>query len=378
MTTSPPPQTSSPPGCGRPPVTSPSPRTNTSGRRRTRRQLFQRSRVRFRWTLPRCYRACRRSMLGTPHIWTQPQQLGRGPVETWEDAFTAVYRQAPFPGGTVWLGDAADAAMLRAGSDRRTVLGAVDALRDAASVARSGASEIQAATQLVPEAVNAAEAAGFTVREDLSVTDRQTGGPPALQAARQAQAEGLTATIRSRAALLAAVEERVAIRITSATASLRGTRFAPNPVVPPKEEPSVQALDNRTFPQEPPPGTPDDPDTKLIKPGQDVRDVLDKLRPGRNFPVVTLPRPEEIHATFERLTDNALDTPRPNYDGPSRSPRRQISHQWSTPHRSPCHPARSLIHRPQRFRPLVPRHRCYRRGCKTRRLRAFKSPRASP
>lgn len=76
-------------------------------------------------------------------------------------------------------GDAADAAVLRAGSDRRTVLGAVDALRDAASVARSGASVIQAARQLVLGAVNAAEAAGFTVREDLSVTDRQTGGPPA-------------------------------------------------------------------------------------------------------------------------------------------------------------------------------------------------------
>ncbi len=58
-------------------------------------------------------------------------------------------------------GDAADAAVLRAGSDRRTALGAVDALRDAASVARSGASVIQAARQLVLGAVNAAEAAGF-------------------------------------------------------------------------------------------------------------------------------------------------------------------------------------------------------------------------
>lgn len=54
-------------------------------------------------------------------------------AETWEDAFTTVYPQAPFPGGTAWEGDAADAAVLRVGSDRLTVLGAVDALHDAAS-----------------------------------------------------------------------------------------------------------------------------------------------------------------------------------------------------------------------------------------------------
>lgn len=131
-------------------------------------------------------------------------------AETWEDAFTTVYRQAPFPGGTTWEGDAADAAVLRVGSDRLTVLGAVDALHDAANVARSGASDIQAARQVVIAAVREAQAAGFTVGEDLSVTSRHTGGPPALQAARRAQAEGLAATIRSRAAVLAAVEEQVA------------------------------------------------------------------------------------------------------------------------------------------------------------------------
>ena len=130
-------------------------------------------------------------------------------AETWEDAFTTVYRQAPFPGGTAWEGDAADAAVLRIGSDGLTVLGAVDALHDAASVARSGASDIQAARQVVIAAVREAQAAGFTVGADLSVTSRYTGGPPALEAARRAQAEGLAATIRSRAAVLAAVEEQV-------------------------------------------------------------------------------------------------------------------------------------------------------------------------
>ena len=87
-------------------------------------------------------------------------------AETWEDAFTTVYRQAPFPGGTAWEGDAADAAVLRVGSDRLTVLGAVDALHDAASVARSGASDIQAARQVVIAAVREAQAAGFTVGAD--------------------------------------------------------------------------------------------------------------------------------------------------------------------------------------------------------------------
>ena len=80
---------------------------------------------------------------------------------------------------------------------------------------------------------------------------------------------------------------------------MSGIQFAPNPVVPRKEKPSIQAVDNRTFPQEPPPNTPDDPDTKPIKTAQDVRAVLDKLELGRNDPVVTLPTADEIRAMFD-------------------------------------------------------------------------------
>jgi hypothetical protein len=162
-------------------------------------------------------------------------------AQTWEDAFTAVYRQAPSPGGTPWEGEAADAAVLRVGSDRLTALGAVDTLHQAASIARSGASEIQAARQVVLHAVNEAQAASFRVGEDLSVSS-QVGGTPALQAARRAQAEALVGKSRSRAAALAAVDEQIASRITAATSSLSGIQFAPNPVVPEKK-PSIQALD---------------------------------------------------------------------------------------------------------------------------------------
>ena len=97
----------------------------------------------------------------------------------WDDAFTKVYREAPYPGGTLWEGAAADAAIERVGRDRHEVLGAVETLHGAASVARNGAEEIHTARQLALDAVNEAEAAGFTVGEDLSVTSRQSGGPPA-------------------------------------------------------------------------------------------------------------------------------------------------------------------------------------------------------
>jgi hypothetical protein len=73
-------------------------------------------------------------------------------------------------------GVAADAAVLRTGSDRVVVVDAADSLHSAALAARSGAGEIEGARQLALEAVEDARTAGFTVGEDLSATS-QIGGP---------------------------------------------------------------------------------------------------------------------------------------------------------------------------------------------------------
>ena len=194
--------------------------------------------------------------------WTQT-------AHTWEDAFTAIHREAPYPGGTPWEGQAADAALLRTGSDRAVVVGAADSLHSAASAARYGAEEIGFARQLALEAVAEARAAGFTVGEDLSVTT-QMSGPPALQATRQAQAQLLAAQIHARAEALAAADAEVAGKVSTAIAGVNAAQFGSTPVTPPpKRKPEIQAVDNHTWKQDPPtptPSTPDDPGRHPVYP----------------------------------------------------------------------------------------------------------------
>jgi len=86
------------------------------------------------------------------------------------------------------------------------------------------------------DAIADAEAAGFTVGEDLSVTSRAAGDPPPAQAARQAQAEEDAATIRLRAADLLATDRDVASRITTAIGGVK---------------PAIQGVDNHTIKDSP-------------------------------------------------------------------------------------------------------------------------------
>jgi hypothetical protein len=151
-------------------------------------------------------------------------------ANTWDDSFTAVYQQAPCPGGKPWDGRTADAAIQQVGADRLKVLGAVDSLHAAAAIARTGVTRLQTARQLAVAAVAEAQAAGFTVGEDLAVTDSVGGRPPAVQAARMAHAQRLAATIRSRAVALVAADDDIAARIAGATAGLKAVQFDENPV----------------------------------------------------------------------------------------------------------------------------------------------------
>lgn len=127
----------------------------------------------------------------------------------WEDAFTHVSTQVPCPGGLPWEGEAAGAAQQRAYSDRLIVIGVADQLHEASSIARVGASEIQAAKRSALAAISAAQNSGFSVEEDFSVTDRQRVSA-AMMAARQAQAQSLAADIRTRVAELIATDQQVA------------------------------------------------------------------------------------------------------------------------------------------------------------------------
>ena len=88
-----------------------------------------------------------------------------------------------------WRGEAAEALRTATHADLQTTSAAVDQLQAAASVARSGASDLDAARARVRYAVEDAHTAGFEVGEDLSVIDRMTGGSAAQRAARQAAAQ---------------------------------------------------------------------------------------------------------------------------------------------------------------------------------------------
>jgi hypothetical protein len=193
---------------------------------------------------------------------------------------------------------AADAAVLRTGTDRVVVVGAADSLHAAATAARSGADEIAGARQLALQAIDNARAAGFTVGEDLSVTS-QGGGPPALQAARQAQAQTLAAAIRATAENLVSVDTEVAGNVSSAIAGVNSVHFGDTPVAPHNKKPQIQGVDFKQDPPPPPPG----PNAN------DIRGVLDKLPQGTSPEIRVVKSQQDLDNLWNWLKQNGVERP---------------------------------------------------------------------
>lgn len=152
-----------------------------------------------------------------------------------------------------WQGEGATALRETTHTDMRATSEAADQLQAAAKVARSGASDLQAARSRVRYAVRDANAAGFDVDEEGSVFDRSAGGSAVQRAGRQAQAQALSTDIRQFAAQLVALDKQVASKVTAAVAGIRDT-FPQSPTPqPPPGKPKFDAVDNHTFKQDPPP-----------------------------------------------------------------------------------------------------------------------------
>ena len=128
-------------------------------------------------------------------------------ADQWEDAFIRIRNQSY---SLTWKGDGGDGLRQRTSADLPIVSGKADQLRQAAGIARNGASEISAAQRRVLYGVEDAQNAGFQVGEDLSVTDTRTSRTAAEQAARQAQAQAFAADLRTRTEQLVGTEHRVA------------------------------------------------------------------------------------------------------------------------------------------------------------------------
>lgn len=171
-------------------------------------------------------------------------------ADAWLQTFTGVREQLAASG---WEGQARDAAVDRADGDLMQMRGAAWRLQDAATVARAGASDLTAAKQRVLSAVDDARAAGFEVREDLTVNAYVRGRPVAQAMALQPQANALTAEIRAAAAGLAELDQQVATKITSATAGVHGFTFppeAPDHAPYPEERDVIQAVDFKQSPED--------------------------------------------------------------------------------------------------------------------------------
>lgn len=150
--------------------------------------------------------------------WTQT-------ADKWEDTFLTMRNESH---SVPWQGAGGDALRQRTAEDLSTVTGKADLLRQAAGIARSGASDISAAQRSVLNAVADAQNAGFDVGEDLSVSYTDHGGTAAQQAARQAEAEQMASQIWSRAKQLDGTETKVAGQLTAATTGLGNANFAHN------------------------------------------------------------------------------------------------------------------------------------------------------
>jgi hypothetical protein len=147
----------------------------------------------------------------------------------WEDSFTSVHLGTLSPGGTAWEGQAAEAAQQRTFGDLVKVRGLADTLQEVAGIARRGADQLDYLKRLAVDAISEAREAGFTVGEDLSVTD-----PGRFGALCVGQAQQYAATIAARATALSIADKENAAKITTTTVELSNHGFAEPPRTGPR------------------------------------------------------------------------------------------------------------------------------------------------
>ena len=182
----------------------------------------------------------------TDHLTTAADHWA-GTADRWETAFTQAWQEAH----TVsWEGHGANALRERVSADKTTVAGHAELLRQAAGIARQGASDIGAAQRKVLYAVQDATNAGFRVDDDLSVIDKRISHNAGQRAGRRAQAQRFAGDIRSAAAELSTLDNEVATNITNAAGGIGTTTFGDG------VEGKIQAVGNgfkEADPKQPPP-----------------------------------------------------------------------------------------------------------------------------
>lgn len=242
----------------------------------------------------------------------------RAAAERIESAADAHVQEISAPGGTVWAGDAADAARESAYADRGVVYRAADHhLRELAKIANLGAQNLGQARDWALDAISDAEGDDFQVGEDLTVADtrRYTSREINAYEARKAKAEEHHRYIAMRAGALASEDAEVGAKLQAGAAAL-------DAMIPPNWTPSgetpagtAQAVDYTRQPEKPAPKPGDPVEPFSVRNAEDVHRIVDPLPPGKHPGVKTLPTPEAIRALYGQLTENSMPGPPSTYPG---------------------------------------------------------------
>lgn len=146
-------------------------------------------------------------------------------AEQSDQTFTQHVANISAPGGSDWTGTAATSAYddAREAQDAVKVQGSV--CRECASIARRGAGDVRGAKQATIDAISDTEGEGFTVAEDLSVTDSRSGGSDQQKADRANKAAGHSEFIRWHAQGLASADAKVAGELQAEAAGLQGRQL---------------------------------------------------------------------------------------------------------------------------------------------------------
>jgi hypothetical protein len=223
-------------------------------------------------------------------------------ADRWDTVYGQVWQESL---GMDWQGEARDALIDRTTTDKAMVNQKSDQLREAALTARRGAGDISALQRAVLYKVDDAHQAGFVVGEDFSVTDTKTSRDAAALAARQAQAQSLSADIRSRAAQLSATDSEVGSKLTAGAGDVGSLTFAEQPI-PHNGNGKISAVDWKQAPA-PAPG-----------PGptaQDARNAIKDLPRGTKDNFFEIRSEQDLRNYWNWISEGATERPNDRYSG---------------------------------------------------------------
>jgi hypothetical protein len=256
----------------------------------------------------------------------------RAQAEQLLQAANVYVEQVNNPNGTEWSGQTATSYLKTAHADRLLVLPAVDHANAMADVAELGNNQLLGTRAGALEAIAAAENEGFTVGEDLSVTDSYARDSAAARAARQAAVVTHHNYIAHHASRLQAENVRISTQLHAGAAQLTSmtpahwrqptTEFGqPSSCDAGTAKPTdnhkstIHAVGNHTFKENPPTPTPPKPDGMSRKQAvAGLRDVNQRIEEhNKEIPEISALPPHDPRRRDFTIDTNLLNSEKESY-----------------------------------------------------------------